>query len=264
MRSICSGETMRDFPNDEVCRDILARLLISTGRRAEAEDLLREAIRNFPKNEVFRNMLDELSSTTERHEDRGAETDAATKGRLAAPGQAEEQEIEGDSGGMDSAIRAYLGRLTNQVSLLEAYFAPSAGASDAGALPGTPNLETGPSLGARTGGGAQSRTDERRRARIPRDLGKDAPLVLQRTVAARLAGTGRQRTGQRSHVRNLRGTFRKIATGTSGCATDSPPGKNATNSSAGGHERRRWQRQDFLVGALERDLPGLADGRGKQ
>ena len=135
-------ETMRDFPNDEVCRDILARLLISTGRRAEAEDLLREAIRNFPKNEVFRNMLDELSSTTERHEDRGAETDAATKGRLAAPGQAEEQEIEGDSGGMDSAIRAYLGRLTNQVSLLEAYFAPSAGASDAGALPGTPNLET--------------------------------------------------------------------------------------------------------------------------
>ncbi len=135
-------ETMRDFPNDEVCRDILARLLISTGRRAEAEDLLREAIRNFPKNEVFRNMLDELSSTTERHEDRGAETDAATKGRLAAPGQAEEQEIEGDSGGMDSAIRTYLGRLMDQVPLLEAYFAPSASASDAGAMLETPSPET--------------------------------------------------------------------------------------------------------------------------
>ena len=135
-------ETMRDFPNNEVCRGILAGLLISTGRRAEAEDLLREAIRNFPKNEVFRNMLDELSSTTERHEDRGAETDAATKGRLAAPGQAEEQEIEGDSGGMDSAIRTYLGRLMDQVPLLEAYFAPSASASDAGAMLETPSPET--------------------------------------------------------------------------------------------------------------------------
>ena len=135
-------ETMRDFPNDEVCRGILARLLISTGRRAEAEDLLREAIRNFPKNEVFRNMLDELSSTTERHEDRGAEIDAATEGRLAAPGQAEEQEIEGDSGGIGLAIRTYLGRLTNQVPLLEAYFAPSASAGDAGALLETPSPET--------------------------------------------------------------------------------------------------------------------------
>ena len=137
-------ETMRDFPNDEVCRGILARLLISTGRRAEAEDLLREAIRNFPKNEVFRNMLDELSSTTERHEDRGAEIDAATEGRLAAPGQTEEQEIEGDSGGIESAIRTYLGRLTNHVPLLEAYFAPSASAGDAGALSGTPSPETAP------------------------------------------------------------------------------------------------------------------------
>ena len=135
-------ETMRDFPNNEVCRGILAGLLISTGRRAEAEDLLREAIRNFPKNEVFQNMLDELSSTTERHEDRGAETDAATKGRLAAPGQAEEQEIEGDSGGIESAIRTYLGRLMDQVPLLEAYFAPSASASDASAMLETPSPET--------------------------------------------------------------------------------------------------------------------------
>ena len=135
-------ETMRDFPNNEVCRGILARLLISTGRRAEAEDLLREAIRNFPKNEVFRNMLDELSSTTGHQEDRGAEIDAATEGRLAAPGQAEEQEIGGDGGGMDSAIRTYLGRLMNQVPLLEAYFAPSASAGDAGAMLETPSPET--------------------------------------------------------------------------------------------------------------------------
>ena len=135
-------ETMRDFPNDEVCRGILARLLISTGRRAEAEDLLREAIRNFPDDEVFRNMLDELSSTTELQEDRGAEINVATEGRLAAPGQAEEQEIEGDSGGIGLAISAYLDQLTNQVPLLEAYFAPSASASDAGAILETPSPET--------------------------------------------------------------------------------------------------------------------------
>ena len=135
-------ETMRDFPNDEVCRSILARLLISTGRRAEAEDLLREAIRNFPDDEVFRNMLDELSSTTELQEDRGAEINVATEGRLAAPGQAEEQEIEGDSGGIGLAISAYLDQLTNQVPLLEAYFAPSASASDAGAILETPSPET--------------------------------------------------------------------------------------------------------------------------
>ena len=137
-------ETIRDFPKGEVCRNILARLLISTGRRTEAEDLLREAIRNFPDDEVFRNMLDELSSRTGRQRDHGAETDAATEGRLAAPGQTEEQEIEGDSGGIESAIRTYLGRLTNQVPLLEAYFAPSASAGDAGALSGTPSPETAP------------------------------------------------------------------------------------------------------------------------
>ena len=135
-------ETIRDFPKGEVCRNILARLLISTGRRAEAEDLLREAIRNFPDDEVFRNMLDELSSTTELQEDRGAEINVATEGRLAAPGQAEEQEIEGDSGGIGLAISAYLDQLTNQVPLLEAYFAPSASASDAGALLETPSPET--------------------------------------------------------------------------------------------------------------------------
>ena len=135
-------ETMRDFPNDEVCRRILAGLLISTGRRTDAEDLIREAIRNFPNNEIFRNMLGELSSPTERQENRGVEIDAATEGRLAAPGQAEEQEIEGDSGGMDSAIRTYLGRLMDQVPLLEAYFAPSASAGDAGAMLETPSPET--------------------------------------------------------------------------------------------------------------------------
>ena len=137
-------ETMRDFPNDEVCRDILARLLISTGRRTEAVDVLQEATRSFPDSEVFRNMLDELSGPAEHQENRSAETDSATEGRLAASGQAEEEVIGGDSGGMDSVIRTYLDRLMDRVPLLEAYFAPSSSASDAGAMLVTPSPEKAP------------------------------------------------------------------------------------------------------------------------
>ena len=136
-------ETMRDFPDDEVCRSILAKLLRSTERNTEAEGLLREAMRDFPNNEVFRNMLNELSSPTKRQEDRDAETDAATEGR-PAPEQAREQEAGHGNGGVGSAISAYLDHLAAQVPLLETYFAPSASASDAGAMPGTAGPGTAP------------------------------------------------------------------------------------------------------------------------
>ena len=136
-------ETMRDFPNDEVCRGILAKLLISTERKTEAEGLLRKTMRDFPNNEVFRNMLNELSNPTQRQESRDAETDAATEGR-PAPEQAREQEAGHGNGGVGSAISAYLDRLAAQMPLLETYFAPSAGASDAGAMPGTACPDTAP------------------------------------------------------------------------------------------------------------------------
>ena len=136
-------ETMRDFPDNEVCRGILAKLLISTERKTEAEGLLQEAMQDFPSNEVFRNMLNELSSPTERQEDRDAETDAATEGR-PAPEQAREQEAGHGNGGVGSAISAYLDHLAAQVPLLETYFAPSASASDAGAMPGTAGPGTAP------------------------------------------------------------------------------------------------------------------------
>ena len=136
-------ETMRDFPDNEVCRGILAKLLISTERKTEAEGLLREAMRDFPNNEAFRNMLNELSSPTQRQEDRDAETDAATEGR-PAPEQAREQETGHGNSGVGSAISAYLDRLAAQVPLLETYFAPSASASDAGAMPGTAGPGTAP------------------------------------------------------------------------------------------------------------------------
>ena len=136
-------EAMRDFPNNEVCRGILAKLLISTERKTEAEGLLRKTMRDFPNNEVFRNMLNELSSPTKRQEDRDAETDAATEGR-PAPEQAREQEAGHGNGGVGSAISAYLDHLAAQVPLLETYFAPSASASDAGAMPGTAGPGTAP------------------------------------------------------------------------------------------------------------------------
>lgn len=136
-------ETMRDFPNDEVCRGILAELLISIERKTEAEGLLREAMRDFSNNEVFRNMLNELSSPTKRQESRDAETDAATVGR-PAPEQAREQETGHGNGRVESAISAYLDRLAAQVPLLETYFAPSASANDASAMPGTAGPDTAP------------------------------------------------------------------------------------------------------------------------
>ena len=136
-------ETMRDFPNDEVCRSILAELLISTERKTDAEHLLRETMRDFPNDEVFRNMLNELSSPTKRREDRDGETDAAMEGR-PAPKQAREQEAGHGNGGVGSAISAYLDHLAAQVPLLETYFAPSASASDAGAMPGTAGPGTAP------------------------------------------------------------------------------------------------------------------------
>ena len=137
-------ETMRDFPDDEVCRGILANLLISIERNTEAEHLLREAIQDFPNNEVFRNMLDALSSPTERQENRSAKIEVATEGRLAASGRTGEQETGGDGGESESAISAYLDRLTAQVPLLETYFAPSASAGDADAMLETPSPDTAP------------------------------------------------------------------------------------------------------------------------
>ena len=135
-------ETMRDFPNGEVCRGILANLLISIERNTEAEHLLREAIQDFPNNEVFRNMLDELSNPTESQVDRSAEIDVAMEGRFTVSGQAGKQETGRDGGWSESAISAYLDRLTAQVPLLETYFAPSASAGDADAIAVTPSSDT--------------------------------------------------------------------------------------------------------------------------
>ncbi len=53
-------ETLRRFPDDEVCRNILAELLRERGGTEEAEALLRETKERFPDDEVCRNILAEL------------------------------------------------------------------------------------------------------------------------------------------------------------------------------------------------------------
>ena len=136
-------ESARRFPDGCVIRNSLAKALREHGRMLLAEHLLRETMRDFPDDEVCRNMLNELSSPTKRQEDRDAETDAATVGR-PAPEQAREQETGHGNGGVESAISAYLDRLAAQVPLLETYFAPSASAIDAGAMPGTAGPDTAP------------------------------------------------------------------------------------------------------------------------
>lgn len=136
-------ESARRFPDGRVIRNSLAKALREHGRMLLAEHLLRETMRDFPNDEVCRNMLNELSSPTKPQESRDAETDAATEGR-PAPEQAREQEAGHGNGGVGSAISAYLDRLAAQVPLLETYFAPSASASDTGAMPGTAGPDTAP------------------------------------------------------------------------------------------------------------------------
>ena len=136
-------ESARRFPDGCVIRTSLAKALREHGRMLLAEHLLREAMRDFPNNEVCRNMLNELSSSTKRQESRDAETDTAPEGR-PAPEQGREQETGHGNGGIESAISVYLDHLAAQVPLLETYFAPSASASDAGAMPGTAGPDTAP------------------------------------------------------------------------------------------------------------------------
>ncbi|MEN9933023.1 MAG: hypothetical protein RIS17_1596, partial [Pseudomonadota bacterium] len=55
-----SWEAVRRFPDNEICRTSLAKLLREQGRPADAETLLRETMARFPDNVVCRNSLAEL------------------------------------------------------------------------------------------------------------------------------------------------------------------------------------------------------------
>ena len=142
-------ETMRDFPRDVINRHVLVKTLWRQGRReeAKAEFVTLEVL---APNNPYVQLLSEMMTTIqaeeaqaawpELSEDRGTEADADLR-RQPAPGQAQEREIGLESIGAGSEILAYLDRLTDQIPLLEDYFAPSEGANGSDTTLGTLHLD---------------------------------------------------------------------------------------------------------------------------
>ena len=140
---------MRDFPRDVINRHILVKTFWRQGRQEEAkvEFVTLEAL---APNNPYVQSLSEMMTTIqaeeaqaawpELSEDRGTEADADLR-RQPAPGQAQEREIGVESIGVGAEILAYLERLTDQIPLLEDYFAPSEGANVSDTTLGTLHLD---------------------------------------------------------------------------------------------------------------------------
>ena len=142
-------ETMKDFPSNAHNRHILATMLSRQGRLEEARDeyLAFEALT--PGNPYVQSLVGvvptqhaEGSRVTLAGFVGGGEMEAATNlPRQTEPGQSDEQESGRESIEAMPEISAYLGRLADQVSLLESYFAPSESRNGNGTVPGTRGLD---------------------------------------------------------------------------------------------------------------------------
>ena len=142
-------ETMRDFPRDVINRHVLVKTLWRQGRReeAKAEFVTLEVL---APNNPYVQLLSEMMTTIqaeeaqaawlELSEERGTEADADLR-RQPAPGQAQEREIGVESIGVGPEILAYLDRLTDQIPLLEDYFAPSEGVNGSDTTLGALHLD---------------------------------------------------------------------------------------------------------------------------
>ena len=142
-------ETMRDFPRDVVSRHILVKTFWRQGRQEDAkvEFVTLEAL---APNNPYVQSLSEMMTTiqaeearaawTELSEDRGTEANADLR-RQPALGQAQEREIGLESIGAGPEILAYLDRLTDQIPLLEDYFAPSEGVNGSDTTLGALHLD---------------------------------------------------------------------------------------------------------------------------
>ena len=142
-------ETMRDFPRDVVSRHILVKTLWRQGRQEDAkvEFVTLEALA--PNNPYVRSLSEMMTTIqaeeaqaawTELSEDRGTEANADLR-RQPASGQAQEREIGLESIGAGPEILAYLDRLTDQIPLLEDYFAPSEGVNGSDTTLGALHLD---------------------------------------------------------------------------------------------------------------------------
>ena len=142
-------ETMRDFPRNVVSRHILVKTLWRQERRdeAEAEFVALEALA--PSNPYVQSLLGMMTTIQveevgaprpEMSGDLGMEA-AAYLPRQPAPGQAQPRQIGVESIGAGPEILAYLDRLTDQIPLLEDYFAPSEGVNGSDTTLGALHLD---------------------------------------------------------------------------------------------------------------------------
>ena len=140
-------ETMRE--PYVIVGPVLVKTLWRQGRQEEAkvEFVTLEAL---APNNPYVQSLSEMMTTIqaeeaqaawpELSEDRGTEADADLR-RQPAPGQAQEREIGVESIGAGPEILAYLDRLTDQIPLLEDYFAPSEGVNGSDTTLGALHLD---------------------------------------------------------------------------------------------------------------------------
>ena len=142
-------ETMKDFPRNAHSRHILATMLSRQGRWKEARDEYLALVALDPDNPYVRSLVGVVP--TEHAEGtliamagfvEGGEMEAITDlPRQTGPEQSDEQESGRESIEAMPEISAYLGRLVDQVSLLESYFAPSESRNGNGTVPGTRGLD---------------------------------------------------------------------------------------------------------------------------
>ena len=142
-------ETMRDFPRDVVSRHILVKTLWRQGRQEDAKVEFATLEALAPNNPYVRSLSEMMTTIQaeeaqaawpELSEERGTKADADLRSQ-PAPGQAQEREIGLESIGAGPEMVAYLDRLTDQVPLLEDYFAPSEGANGSDTTLGTLHLD---------------------------------------------------------------------------------------------------------------------------
>ena len=142
-------ETMRDFPRDVVSRHILVKTLWRQGRQEDAKVEFATLEALAPNNPYVRSLSEMMTTIqaeeaqaawTELSEYRGTEANADLR-RQPAPGQAQEREIGLESIGAGPEILAYLDRLTDQIPLLEDYFAPSEGVNGSDTTLGALHLD---------------------------------------------------------------------------------------------------------------------------
>ena len=142
-------ETMKDFPSNAHNRHILATMLSRQGRQEEAKDEYLAFETLAPDNPYGQSLVGVVASEHEEEAQvasAGFSWDGDMKAGTDLPrqpesGQSDEQENGRESIEARSEISAYLGRLADQVPLLESYFAPTERINGNGTTPGTRRLD---------------------------------------------------------------------------------------------------------------------------